>query len=147
MLNFMLLAAIVNWQGVGLLGVGAAVCYFLAKKVPALHNKLEGLKVRCIALSTWCNDNGLPVASRLLSAFVVNDVGGFVTAAEQVLDILLDPVESKVVLDRFLGVQLDKKLATVEGKEELVAAIEKRLNVKINRSALVAESVKLDEKV
>ena len=138
--------AVVNIQGVLWLSAAGVACYFLGKLFFRADTHLEDVKRRCQVLSGWCAENGLPICSKVLNAFVVNDVSGLIPAFKQVLDILADPVESQAALDRFLLVQLDKKLSTHEGKEILISAIEKRLGLKINRDALVVanESVALN---
>lgn len=117
-----------------LLSVGAAVAaYFVIRFLFQRDTAVENRRLESIELSDICTKNGLPILGKALKRYAVGDYSGLAFAVRDIRDTISDPEELDNVVQRFLGIQLDKKLKTVEGREELIKAIEDRLGVEIPR--------------
>jgi hypothetical protein len=113
-----------------IVGLGVAAYFvvtFLFKRDTAQENR----RLESIELSDICAKNGLPILSKFLRRYAVGDYSGMAFAAREIRDVLSNPEEMEDVVNRFLKLQLGKKLETVEGREQIVAEIEKRLGVEI----------------
>lgn len=120
-----------------LLSIGGAVAaYFVIRFLFTRDTAVENRRLESIELSDVCTKNGLPILGKALKRYAVGDYSGLAFAVRDIRDTISDPDELENVVQRFLGIQLDKKLKTVEGREELVKAIEDRLGVEIPRDII-----------
>ena len=115
------------------LGFGA---YFVTRTALRVDDRVEDKKRLALNLATWTAANGLPTLSQILSDFAINDLSGVVSGIKNLNAIVSNPESARDSLNSFLRVQLDKKLATAEGRQELVRYVEDKLNVKISAAAL-----------
>ncbi len=120
-----------------LLSIGGAVAaYFVIRFLFTRDTAVENRRLESIELSDVCSKNGLPILGKALKRYAVGDYSGLAFAVRDIRDTISDPDELENVVQRFLGIQLDKKLKTVEGREELVKAIEDRLGIEIPRDII-----------
>jgi hypothetical protein len=120
-----------------LLSIGGAVAaYFVIRFLFTRDTAVENRRLEAIELSDACTRNGLPILGKALKRYSVGDYSGLAFAVRDIRDTISDPDELENVVNRFLGIQLDKKLRTVEGRETLVKAIEDRLGVEIPRDVI-----------
>jgi len=121
----------------------AALGYVVGKLVIKKDTAIEDRRRRAIQLASWSASNGLPLVSRLLVSYSVGDYSSLRTQIGEVATLLADDAEAKGAVNRFLEVQLDKRLSTAEGRDEIVTLIEKKLNLKIDRAALIPAPVEV----
>ena len=126
-----------------LAGIGIAV-FLIVRFWLKMDEGREERRRRSMQLHAWCNNNGLPSLALICSNYAVGDYSGLRHSIKQLQDLLADPDESLNAVQKFLRIQLDKQLATAEGREELIKHIEKRLNVSINRQAITQAPAPLD---
>lgn len=115
---------------------GAVAAYFIVRILFQRDTAVEQRRLDAIGLSDTCGRNGLPLLSKALKAYAVADYSGLAFAVRDIRDTVSDPDQFEDVVNRFLGIQLDKKLKTAEGREELVKAIEDRLGIEIPRDII-----------
>jgi hypothetical protein len=136
-----------NVNAVLLLAAIGAIGFFLSKFLVRKDTQIEDRRRRAIQLSNWAAVNGLPLISRLLVSYSVGDYSSLKQQVGEVSELLADDAEAKAAVGRFLNVQLDRRLATSEGREEIIALVEKKLNLKIDRAAITPEAVEVGTKV
>lgn len=120
--------------------------YFLGKLGVKGDNRVEDRRRLAVRLAAWCSQNGLPGLGVLLSNYAVGDYSGVLHQFQALGDLLADADQSKAAVDAFLRVQLAKQLETAEGREALVAFIEKHLNVVIDRNSITQAPTGLAKK-
>ena len=126
------------------LGVGG---FFLGKLLFKADTRTEDRRRRAIEISQWASANGLPEISKLLVAYSIGDYSFLLHSLRSISDTLANDESARALVNRFLSAQLTKKLSTVEGKEELIAMVERALNVKINREAIAPSATELEKVV
>lgn len=120
-----------------------AAAFFGSKLIVAGDNRVEDRRRQAVTLSAWCAANGLPTLSSLCADYSVGDYSGVLAQVRQLCQLVADPEQSKVAVQQFLDVQLNKVLSTEEGKASLIAKIESKLGVVIDRDAIVQKPVEL----
>lgn len=131
-----------------LLFAGAAVvAFFSGKLLVKGDNLVEDKKRTAIRLASWTQANGLPELSQLLTSFAINDVSGVFTHFRAIADTLSDADTSRAVVDKFLQVQLQKKIATSEGQEELIRFVEKAMGLVIDRDSIKKQPIVITKEV
>ena len=136
-----------NISAILVLAALAAGGYFLGKTLFRADTKTEDRRRRAIELSNWTSSNGLPEISKLLIAYSIGDYSFLLNSLRSISDTLANDESARALVNRFLSAQLTKKLSTVEGKEELIAMVERALNVKINRDAIAPTATELEKVV
>lgn len=122
--------------------IGACAASFVGTKLLVKgDNRVEDRRRRAVQLASWCSNNGLPILSQMLASYSIGDYSGVLSNLQNIGDLVADPAQAQATIDLFLTTQLGKKLSTVEGKEQLISAIEKSLNVKIDRAAITQKAV------
>lgn len=118
-----------------LAGVGVGL-YFLSKVLFKADTRVEDRRRRAVKLSRWADKNGLPVLSQCLDCYAVGDYSGLIHGISQLSDIVGDDDQIGPAINKFLQVQLVKKAKTEEGREEVLAVLERELGIKIPREAV-----------
>ena len=113
----------------------AGVAFVGARVVGGVDNRVEDRRENAIKLAAWAQANSLPVLSEVFSNYAIGDYSGVVSSLKQARNILHDPVAGPASLKAFLTAQLEKQLATADGREELITFVEKRFNIVIDRNA------------
>ena len=123
-----------------LTAAGAAVVAFLGgKAIIKVDNRVEARRDSAVTLSGWAGANGLPIVSQMLRSYAIHDMSGVLHGLKQASDLIGDADASKAAIDTFLNVQLAKKVSTIDGREELIVAVEKLLNISINRESITQQ--------
>lgn len=123
-------------QLVLLSAVGAVVAYFVVRFAFQRDTAVENRRLEAIDLSDACSKNGLPILGKALKRYAVGDYSGLAFAVRDIKDTISDPEQLDDVVNRFLKIQLGKKLDSVEGRESLIKAIEEKLGVEIPREVI-----------
>ena len=134
-----------DFQTILVVAGGAAAAFFGAKAVGGVDNRVEDRRRHAVELAAWAKSNGLGILSELLTNYAVGGYGEVVGNIRQIVGILRDPEEGPATIRRFVKVQLDKQLATEEGKADLVKYVEDKLGVVIDRAAITKKPVALGE--
>lgn len=122
-----------NLQLILLLAVGAVVAYFLVQFLFKRDTAVEERRRRAIKLSQWCSKNGLPLAGQALDCYAVGDYSGLLFNLKHLGDVIGDDDQISPAVDKFLKTQLDKKLQSHDGREEVLRYVEERFRVQIPR--------------
>ena len=132
-----------DMQTILVLAGASAAAFFGGKAIIKLDNRIEDRRRRADTASAWCAANGLPGLSTLLANYSIGDKSGTLWQAQQLFAMLGNLDELKGSLDLFLKTQLDKKLSSTDGKNELIEYIERKLGVEIDREAITKKPVAL----
>lgn len=122
---------------------GSFAAYLAAKTVVKIDTRIEDRRRRAATAAAWCAQNGLPGLSNLLSEYSIGNKSGVLWQAQQLFAMLGSVDELKNSLDLFLRTQLDKKLSSTDGKNELIEYVERKLGVTIDRAAITKVPVAL----
>jgi hypothetical protein len=123
----------------------AVVAYIGGKAIVKIDNRVEARKEAAIDMATWASSNGLTIIQGLLRNYAIDNHSGVIESVKQISDVLRNPEESKATVDRFIKVQLDKQLDTLEGRKALLSYIEQKLNVVINIETITTAPITLME--
>ena len=128
----------------GLVGAAAA-SFFGAKFIGNVDDRVEDRKRGTMKLAVWAEQNGLGVLSNLLENYTVDARTEVISSIRELVDVIRDETKSKEALDKFLRVQLAKRLGTAEGKKQVFDIMGEILNVKINPEAFVKTPAAIGE--
>jgi len=117
-------------------GLGVAG-FFAGKGGVKVGARVEDRRRTAVKLATWCSSNGLPDLGDLLTSYAVQDYSGVIHQFQTLADLVADPDRSGKAIDSFLDAQLNRKLSTQEGQDQLIAFVERALNVTIDRDSIV----------
>lgn len=131
------LTALLAIVGLGVVG------FFGGKGGIKLGNRVEDRRRTAVRLATWCGSNGLPDLGVLLTEYAVQNYGGVLQQFTTMADLVADPARAQKAIDEFMDVQLQKKLATQEGRDWLIAVTNASQNIAIDPEALVQPPVVL----
>jgi hypothetical protein len=110
----------------GALTVGA---FFLSKLLVKGDNAVEERRRQAGKLAAWAEANQLPILSSGLLAYSIGDYSGAIFAIRSAIDVIGDPEGSRAALDRFMKVQLDKRLSNTDDKAALLKYVQDKLGV------------------
>lgn len=116
-------------QQVLIFGAVSVAAFFAAKLAVKGDNRVEERRRQAGKLAAWAEASGLPTLSSGLQSYAIGDYSGAIYAIRQAVDIIGDPEASKAVLDRFLKIQLEKRLSNAEDKAALLKFVQDKLNV------------------
>lgn len=119
------------------LGMLAAVVGGGAYLMVKGDGRVEARRRNAAKLSHLAAAEGLPLTSGMLDSYAVGDYSGLMGSIAALHEELTDETRRKAAVGVFLGVQLEKNLADPVKRDELLALIEKRLNIKIPRPVVV----------
>jgi hypothetical protein len=122
-----------------LLVVAGVALYYGSQFLFSRSTAIENRRRWAIDASQWCAANGLPGLAKLLSHYAVGDRSGTFWQLRELRRLLSDPDELAEARKRFLRIQLDKQLSTAEGREELIAFVEAKFDIKLPREVLNVE--------
>lgn len=114
----------------------SAVGYMTGKTGVKVGERIEDRRRTAVRLATWCSVNGLPSLASMLESYAVSDWSGVYANFRDVSNVVADPKLASEAVDRFLSVQLANKIATAEGREQILQFVERSLNVKIDRESI-----------
>lgn len=115
---------------------GCFATFFGGKLLVKGDTRVENRRRDAVGMAAWCHSNGLPVLKDLLSSYAVGDYSGVLHQIGIIREIVSDADRAKEAVNKFLQVQLDARLNNSEGREELIAYVERKLNVRLDRNAI-----------
>ena len=118
-----------DFQQIAIFGGLSVAAFLVAKLGVKLDNRVEDRRRHAVKLASWCEANGLPLIASGLQAYSISDYSGALYALQSAIDVIGDAEASKAALDRFLRVQLDRRLANTDDKAALLDYVQKRLGV------------------
>lgn len=122
--------------------VGIAAAAFVGTKLLVKgDNRVENRRGGAVTLSGWAQANGLPIIAQMLKAYAIGDYSGVLFGLRQAQDLVGDSDAREQAVATFLNLQLAKQVATADGREALIAKVEKLLNVVIDRTAIAQAPV------
>lgn len=116
-------------QSILIFGAASVAAYFAGKLAIRGDNAVEGRRREAGRLAGWCEANGLPILASGLLAYSIGDYSGALFAIRQAVDTIGDPEASKAVLDRFLQLQLSRRLDNTDERAKIVEFVQKKLGV------------------
>jgi hypothetical protein len=119
----------VDFQNIAIFGALSVGAFFLSKLAIKGDNRVEERRREAGKLAAWCEAAGLPIISSGLLSYSVGDYSGCLFSLRQAIDVIGDQEASKAVLDRFLRIQLEKRLTNEEDKAALLKFVQDRLHV------------------
>jgi hypothetical protein len=109
----------------------SAGAFFGGKLLVKADTRVEDRRRQAARLGAWCQANGLPTLSSLLTEYSIGNYSGSLYALQHMHEIVGDAELSKQAVDLFLKTQLDKRLADTDSRTALVDYIQKKMGVTI----------------
>jgi hypothetical protein len=120
-----------DFSQVAIFAAASVAAFFAGKLAIKGDTRVEERRRQAGRLAAWCEANSLPIISSGLLAYSVGDYSGALYAIRSAAEVIGDTDQSKAVLDKFLQVQLDKRLQNTDDRKALLEFVEKRLGVKL----------------